>query len=115
VASPDCISLGLPIANTQFHVVDENRELVAPGMSGELLIGGTGLARGYLKRPELTAEKFIVDPTGKGPDARLYRTGDEVRFRPDRRSMGSRRPSLSCETITRATSAWSPTIRDATA
>ncbi|MGO8795977.1 MAG: amino acid adenylation domain-containing protein [Candidatus Sulfotelmatobacter sp.] len=83
VASPDCISLGLPIANTQFHVVDENREPVAPGMPGELLIGGTGLARGYLKRPELTAEKFIVDPTAKGPDARLYRTGDEVRFRPD--------------------------------
>lgn len=83
VLSSEMISVGTPIANTQFHVIDENREPVGPGMSGELLIGGTGLARGYLKRPELTAEKFIVDPTGKGPDARLYRTGDEVRYRAD--------------------------------
>src|ERR1019366_47141 len=75
--------LGPPIANTQFHVLDENHKPVSLGMPGELWIGGTGLARGYLKRPELTAERFVIDPTSEGPDARLYRTGDEVRYRPD--------------------------------
>ncbi len=83
VISADGISLGVPIANTQFHVIDENREPVGVGIPGELLIGGAGVARGYLKRPELTAEKFIVDPTGRTPEARLYRTGDEVRYRSD--------------------------------
>ena len=58
VTSADRISLGLPIANTQFHVLDENRKPVARGTSGELWIGGAGLARGYLKRAELTAERF---------------------------------------------------------
>jgi len=88
LTSADHISLGPPIANTQFHVLDENHKPVAEGMPGELWIGGTGLARGYLKRPELTAERFVtdltrIDPTREGPDARLYRTGDEVRYRPD--------------------------------
>jgi len=72
-----------PIANTQFHVLDESRKPVSEGKPGELWIGGTGLARGYLDRPELTTERFVIDPTAKGPDARLYRTGDEVRCRPD--------------------------------
>ncbi|MGB9490332.1 MAG: amino acid adenylation domain-containing protein [Terriglobales bacterium] len=83
VTSPDHISLGLPIANTQFHVLDESLKPVAQGMAGELWIGGAGLARGYLKRSELTAEKFAADPSGAGPDARLYRTGDEVRWHSD--------------------------------
>jgi len=83
LTSADRISLGTPIANTQFHVLDENHKPVSLGMPGELWIGGTGLARGYLKRPELTAERFVIDPTREGPDARLYRTGDEVRHRPD--------------------------------
>ena len=83
LTSADHISLGPPIANTQFHVLDENHKPVSLGMPGELWIGGTGLARGYLKRPELTAERFVIDPTSEGPDARLYRTGDEVRYRPD--------------------------------
>jgi len=83
ITSADHIFLGAPIANTQFHVLDENQEPTPPGLPGELWIGGAGLARGYLKRPELTAEKFVVDPTGEAPDARLYRTGDEVRFHPD--------------------------------
>ena len=83
VTSGDRIFLGSPIANTQFHVLDEKQRPVSPGMSGELWIGGTGLARGYLKRPELTAEKFVIDLTGKNPDERLYRTGDEVRCLPD--------------------------------
>ncbi len=85
VVSADHISLGSPIANTTLHVLDGNRKPVASGIPGELWIGGTGLALGYLNRPELTAEKFVTDPTAKseGPVARLYRTGDAVRFRPD--------------------------------
>ena len=81
VLTADQISLGSPIANTQFYVFDENRKPVSAGVPGELWIGGAGLALGYLKRPELTAEKFVNDPAN--PDARLYRTGDEVRYRPD--------------------------------
>ena len=83
VTSADHISLGSPIANTQFHVLDEKQQPVSPGMSGELWIGGMGLARGYLGRPELTAEKFVINPTGTNPDERLYRTGDAVRCLPD--------------------------------
>jgi len=83
LTSADHISLGPPIANTQFHVLDENHKPVSLGTPGELWIGGAGLARGYFKRPELTAEKFVIDPTSGDPDARLYRTGDEVRYRPD--------------------------------
>ena len=83
LTSADQISLGPPIANTQFHVLDESRKPVSEGKPGELWIGGTGLARGYLDRPELTTERFVIDPTAKDPDARLYRTGDEVRCRPD--------------------------------
>ena len=85
VTSADHISLGAPIANTQLHVLDENREPVAPGIPGELWIGGIGLASGYLKRPELTAEKFVTVPSkdSETPEARLYRTGDEVRYRSD--------------------------------
>ncbi len=75
------ISLGLPIANTQFHVLDENHKPVSVGVPGELWIGGAGLARGYLKRRELTAERFVADPSVADPHARLYRTGDEVRYR----------------------------------
>ena len=83
LTSADHISLGPPIANTRFHVLDENHKPVSLGTPGELWIGGTGLARGYFKRPELTAERFVIDPTSEGPDTRLYRTGDEVRYRPD--------------------------------
>ncbi|MCG3150566.1 MAG: D-alanine--poly(phosphoribitol) ligase subunit 1 [Verrucomicrobiae bacterium] len=70
------IRLGRPLANTTLYIVDRHGQLVPTGVPGELLIGGAGLARGYLKRPELTAEKFIANPFG--PD-RLYRTGDLVR------------------------------------
>ncbi len=83
LASADHISLGPPIANTQFHVLDEHHKPVALGTPGELWIGGTGLARGYFKRPELTGDRFVIGPTSAGPDARLYRTGDEARYRPD--------------------------------
>ncbi|MGO9368192.1 MAG: amino acid adenylation domain-containing protein, partial [Terriglobales bacterium] len=83
LTSADCISLGSPIANTTFHVFDETHEPVSEGMPGELWIGGKGLALGYLNSPELTAEKFGIAPAGKDSDGRLYRTGDEVRYRPD--------------------------------
>jgi amino acid adenylation domain-containing protein len=83
ITSCDHISIGSPIANTQFHVLDENHNPVSPGTPGELWIGGMGLARGYLKRPELTAEKFVSDSANQDPDTRLYRTGDEVRYRAD--------------------------------
>ena len=84
IISPDHISLGSPIANTQFHVLDEDRKPVSVGVAGELWIGGAGLARGYLKRPELTAERFVAGPAPPDrPDAPLYRTGDEVRYRSD--------------------------------
>jgi len=75
--------IGKPIANFQLYVLDANLQPVATGVPGELCIGGIGLARGYLNRPDLTAEKFIPDPFSKGPDARLYRSGDLVRYLPD--------------------------------
>jgi amino acid adenylation domain-containing protein len=83
ITSADQISLGEPIANTQFEVLDDDHKPVSAGTPGELWIGGMGLARGYLKRPELTAEKFVIDPTSNRFDARLYRTGDQVRWRAD--------------------------------
>lgn len=84
VTSTDQISLGAPIANTQFYVVDQVLQPIRVGSSGELLIGGEGLAMGYVNQPELTASRFIPDHlSAKDPRSRLYRTGDEVRVRPD--------------------------------
>jgi non-ribosomal peptide synthetase component F len=71
------IPIGRPIANTQAYIVDSELRLVPVGVPGELLVGGEGLARGYHNLPELTAEKFIPNPFGKG---RLYRTGDLARY-----------------------------------
>jgi amino acid adenylation domain-containing protein len=76
--------IGRPIGNTRIYVVDRRLEPVPIGVPGELLVGGTSVGRGYLNRPELTAEKFITDPFGE-PGARLYRTGDLVRYLPDAR------------------------------
>jgi len=78
----DIVPIGRPLANTQFHVLDEQRRLAPTGTAGELYIGGEGLALGYLNLPELTAERFIVHPFDRG-GRRLYRTGDRVRQRPD--------------------------------
>ncbi|MFL6202420.1 MAG: amino acid adenylation domain-containing protein, partial [Thermoanaerobaculia bacterium] len=75
------IPIGLPLANTSLHVLDRRLAPVPRGAVGELCIGGDGLARGYWRRPELTAERFVPHPWEAG--GRLYRTGDLVRHRPD--------------------------------
>jgi acyl carrier protein len=75
--------IGGPIANTSFYIVDRRLQLSPIGVGGELLIGGDGLARGYRGRDDLTAERFIPDPFGSSPDARVYRTGDRMRLRAD--------------------------------
>ncbi len=74
------VPIGRPIANSYAYVVDASGELLPPGVAGELLLGGAGVARGYVNRAEETAERFIADPFGAG---RVYRTGDRARFLPD--------------------------------
>ncbi len=83
------IPIGYPIANSQIYVLDRNLQPVPVGVPGELHVGGDGLARGYLNRPELTQEKFIPNPFSNDPQARLYKTGDLVRYVPNNIPNGS--------------------------
>jgi amino acid adenylation domain-containing protein len=76
-------TIGRPLANTQIYLLDPQLEPVPVGVRGELCIGGLGVSRGYLRRPSLTAERFIPDPFSDQPGARLYRTGDLARYLPD--------------------------------
>ncbi|WP_235217099.1 non-ribosomal peptide synthase/polyketide synthase [Archangium violaceum] len=80
---PRRVSIGRPFHNVQAYVLDEHLRPLPVGLPGELYLGGVGLARGYLGRPELTAEKFLPHPFSSSPGARLYRTGDKARWLPD--------------------------------
>jgi amino acid adenylation domain-containing protein len=79
------VSIGRPIANAQVYVLDKQMNPVPVGMRGELYIGGVGLTRGYWKRPDLTADRFVPNTFSKKGGERLYRTGDIVRWRADKK------------------------------
>ncbi|NWB96895.1 amino acid adenylation domain-containing protein [Pseudomonas gingeri] len=83
VLADGLLHIGGPIANTQVHVLDGQLQPVPVGVIGELYIGGAGVARGYLNRPELTEERFLADPFSREPQARMYRSGDLVRWNVD--------------------------------
>jgi amino acid adenylation domain-containing protein/thioester reductase-like protein len=77
------VPIGKPIANTQLYILNQALQPVPIGVMGELYVGGRGVGRGYLRRPDLTADRFIPDPFSALPGARLYCTGDVVRYRAD--------------------------------
>ncbi|SDJ55952.1 amino acid adenylation domain-containing protein [Pedobacter sp. ok626] len=74
------LTIGHPIQNTQIYILNEENNLLAPGITGEIFIGGEGVAAGYLNRIELTKERFITDTFGHNPDGKLYKTGDLGKF-----------------------------------
>lgn len=82
-ASVHALPIGKPIGNTTVYILDRDMQPVPVGVPGELYVGGDGLARGYLARPELTAAKFLPNPFSHTPGARLYRTGDLAGWLPD--------------------------------
>src|SRR5882724_13242743 len=75
--------IGVRLPDLRVYVLDEGRQPVPEGVAGELYVGGAGVARGYWNRPELTAEKFLIDPFSSEPEARMYRTGDLGRWLAD--------------------------------
>lgn len=77
------IPIGRPIANTEIYILDQFLQPMPAGTPGDLFIGGVGVVRGYLNKPDLTAEKFVPDPFGSRPGARLYFTGDRARYLSD--------------------------------
>ncbi|UWF47458.1 amino acid adenylation domain-containing protein [Pseudomonas sp. N3-W] len=79
-ADADSVPIGGPISNTRIYVLDERQQPVPSRVTGEICIGGEGVAKGYLNRPELTAEKFVADPFSERPEALMYRTGDLGRW-----------------------------------
>jgi len=81
--SDEVISIGRPINNTSVYILDKFLNPLAPGVAGEIFIGGDGVGKGYLNRPELTAEKFVPDPFSKQAGAKMYATGDLGKFMPD--------------------------------
>ena len=77
------VPIGRPISNTQMYVLDRHGQPVPLGVAGEIYIGGAGVGRGYLNRPELTAQRFLADPFSAEAQARMYKTGDLGRWRAD--------------------------------
>ncbi|WMV70849.1 amino acid adenylation domain-containing protein [Xenorhabdus griffiniae] len=80
---PTLPPIGRPIANNRIYILDGSGQPVPLGVTGEIYIAGAGVARGYRNRPELTAERFLVDPFSPNPNDRMYKTGDLGRWRPD--------------------------------
>ncbi|MDO7929211.1 amino acid adenylation domain-containing protein [Pseudomonas sp. KFB-139] len=78
-------TIGTPMANTRIYLLDEQQQPVPFGASGEMFIGGDGIARGYLNLESITLERFLADPFSDQPDARMYKTGDLARYLPDGR------------------------------
>ena len=83
VQSGEPVTIGKPISNTAIYVVDPQGQPTPVGVPGELWIGGAGVARGYLHRPDLTAARFVTNPNQDSSHARLYKTGDRVVRRSD--------------------------------
>ncbi len=85
VAGESPVPIGRPLSNVDVYVLDDEQRPVPPGAPGELCVAGDGVGRGYLRRPGLTADKYVPNPFSGTPGDRLYRTGDIVRYRPDGR------------------------------